>query len=267
MNQKKKNLKGFKINIIETPTQKGIDPNKINEPILIPLARLFREGNPPGTLYPIIIEHDKGHFYFGTICVTKDKKIIFFPGLRNPLIVDYQKNKSGILEHITCDERYSKSHVKCKDRNKEFSNLHIIKRDLYYYWFTIAINRLENLDQKNQGILTIKSLKSDSARRKREIIKSYKTGEVFFLNLKGTSLSDNNFLNFGFYFTDKMGLDFSDIQIFSSIAKPIQNNKIKCKALVLDPKNISKRLLIICSILEKKNKDIISDDQPRFFFL
>lgn len=267
MNQRNKEKKGFEIRVNETHTQKGIDPIKINEPILIPLARLFREGNPPGTLYPIIIEHDNGYFYFGTICIMKDKKIIFFPGLRSPLIVDYQKNKSGILEHITCDDRYSKSHVKCKDRNKKFSNLHIIKRDSYYYWFTIAINRLENLDQKNQGILTIKSPKSDSARRKREIIKSYKNGEVFILNLKGTSLSGNTFLNFDFYFTDKMGVDFSDILIFSSIAKPIKNNKIKCKVLVLDPKNISKRLLIICSILEKKNKDVISDQQPRFFFL
>lgn len=267
MNQRNKEKKGFEIRVNETHTQNGIDPNKIKEPILIPLARLFREGNPPGTLYPIIIEHDNGYFYFGTICIMKDKKIIFFPGLRSPLIVDYQNNKSGILEHITCDDRYSKSHVKCKDRNKKFSKLHIIKRDSYYYWFTIAINRLENLDQKNQGILTIKSPKSDSARRKREIIKSYRNGEVFFLNLKGTSLSGNNFLNFDFYFTDKMGVDFSDIQIFSSIAKPIKNNKIKCKVLVLDPKNISKRLLIICSILEKKNKDVISDQQPRFFFL
>ena len=196
MNQRNKEKKGFEIRVNETHTQNGIDPNKINEPILIPLARLFREGNPPGTLYPVIIEHDNGYFYFGTICIMKNKKIIFFPGLRSPLIVDYQKNKSGILEHITCDDRYSKSHVKCKDRNKKFSKLHIIKRDSYYYWFTIAINRLENLDQKNQGILTIKSPKSDSARRKREIIKSYKNGEVFILNLKGTSVSGNTFLNF-----------------------------------------------------------------------
>jgi len=267
MNQKKKKLKGFKIEIIETPAQEGIDPNKINEQILIPLARLFREGYPPGTLYPIIIEHDKGYFYFGTICVTKDKKIIFFPGLRNPLIVDYQKNKSGILEHITCDERYSKSHVKCKDRNEEFSNLHIIERDSYYYWFTIAINRLENLDQKNQGILTIKSPKTDSARRKREILKSYRSGEVFFLNLRGTIFSENDFLNFDFYFTDKIDDNFSDMQLFSSIAEPINNNKIISKALVLDPKTISKKLLIICSILGKKNGDVISDEQPRFFFM
>jgi len=267
MNQKKKDKKGFEISVIESPTQKGIDPNKINEPILIPLARLFREGNPPGTLYPIIIEHDKGYFYFGTICIMIDKKIIFFPGLRGPLIIDYQKNKSGILEHITCDERYSKSHVKCKDRNKKLSNLHIIKRDSYYYWFTIAINRLKNLDQKNQGILTIKSPKSDSARRKRELIKSYKNGEIFFLNLKGTSFSDNNFLNFDFYFTDKIGGNFSDIKLFSTIAKPVKENMIKSKVLVLDLKNISKRLLIICSILEKNTEDVISDYQPRFFFL
>lgn len=267
MNQKKKNIKGFKIEIIETPTQEGIDPNKINEPIIIPLARLFREGHPPGTLYPIIIEHDKGYFYFGTICIMEDRKIIFFPGLRNPLIVDYQKNISGILEHITCDERYSKSHVKCKDRNKKFSNLHIIKRDLYYYWFTIAINRLENLDQKNQGILTIRTPKSDSTRRKKEVSKSYKEGEVFFLSLRGIIFRDNNFLNFDFYFTDKINDDFSDIQLFSSIAEEIKNNKIKSNALIFEHKLISKRLLIICSILKKKNKDVISDKKPRFFFL
>ena len=123
------------------------------------------------------------------------------------------------------------------------------------------------MDQKNQGILTIKSPKTDSARRKREIIKSYKNGEVFFLNLRGTMFSENDFLNFDFYFTDKIGDNFSDIQLFSSIAKPINNNKINSKALVLDSKKISKILLIICSILEKKNGDVISDEQPRFFFM
>ena len=267
MNLKKKNQKGFKIEIIQTSTQKGIDPHVINEPILIPLARLFREGYPPGTFYPIIIEHDKGYFYFGTTCVTKDEKVIFFPGLRAPLIVDYEQKESGILEHITSDENYSKSHIKCKNRNKKFSNLHIIKRGSYYYWFTIAINRLENLDQKNQGIITIKLPKTDSARRKREILKSYKSGEVFFLNLRGTLFSENNFLNFDFYFTDKAGKDFSDIPLFSSIAKSTKNNKFTSKSLVLDSKNFSKRLLIICSILEKKNKDVVSDEQPRFLFL
>ena len=222
MKEKKKIAPGFEISVFKSFTKEGISPDLIYEPILIPLIRLFREGNPPGILYPIIIKKNKAYYYFGTMCVTKYKKIIFFPGLRTPIVIDEVKKISGTLEHVTTDENYSKTHIKFKDRTKKFSNLHIIKINSYYYWFTIAINSLENLDQNNQGEITVSVPNKDSKRRKNEILKAYKKSEAYFLDLSGISYSDKNFLNFDFYFTDKKKNDFSDINLFSTIAKPVK---------------------------------------------
>lgn len=267
MKEIKKNEVGFKISVSKSSTQDGIDPNILSEPILIPLARLLREGYPPGILNPVIIEYDQVFYYFGTICLTKEKNIIFFPGFRSPIIVDEVKSIKGVLEHITADENYSKSHVKCRDRSKKLSNLRIIKTDSYYYWFTLAINSLENLDQDKEGLIKISVPNKDSERRKNELINAYKNGDVYFFNLNGLTIDKSNFLNFDFYFTDKKGNDFSDIKLFSKIAKPKKNNKIITKTLIFTSKEINKRLLIICSILEPIGEDIISDNNAKFFFL
>lgn len=52
------------------------------------------------------------------------------------------------MDHITCNKNLTKSLAKFKDKSKKSSNLHIIEfyKD-YYHWFTIAFNKLDNLEK------------------------------------------------------------------------------------------------------------------------
>jgi len=258
----------LKVEIINPPTEKGIDPNLIKEPILIPLVRLMKEGKPPGDLFPILIKNDEGFCYFGTIALTKGNRILFFPGLKIPFVYDYNRNIGGTLEHITADETYSKSHVKCKDRDKKLTTLNITEKGPdYFYWFTLAFNNFEVFTQKNQGQITITVPKTDKARREREIVNAYNGGGIYFFELEDIIIKENEFLNFDFYFTKKARTDFSDIKLSSTIAKPIEQKRIICKVLIFNEKELSKNLLIVCYILEKKDKDTIPKDQAKFIFL
>lgn len=114
------------------------------------MKKLVEEGFPQEAFFVLTLKTDAELFYLGSICLSRDEKIIFFPGVKHNTI---EKEFTGTymgkqIDHLTLERNLKRWHVTLagKDYIKPNPRTRPIGDGLLY-WFSFNFKTLTSLPQ------------------------------------------------------------------------------------------------------------------------
>ena len=192
--------------------------NSIECALARPFYQLFSEGKPVGKVnYIFYLGDNPPSKILGSLCLTPEGRILFFPGVveRNvnwfqPKQGGQQSIKStGFVDHFTLEKDRKSWHFTILEANRKkvkelpsFKPL-LLSKDVLF-WFGLSIQNprfLETTPVILESVFSCPS--SDSVRRLNAYEDAIKKAVYHGVNLPSRDLKETQFIHFGFYLTLK----------------------------------------------------------------
>ena len=207
-------------------------------------------------------------YLLGTIVFTPGQRTLFFPGFRKLTIPHPNTKRIHEIHHITCEKSMKEGHLKFRNRNIQFPDFLTEEVSIYYFWFGLAIDKLQVLfsTPKHKELIKFPSkMKNDIDRRLNLIRGFYKKGIGF--DIGERKIEQNEFLNFEFFLTQNQNCnpsdflriplgshnaDFKDGEVYPSMFNIVKDNISGTSSIIrfsILPKNKNNSLNVIKSAL------------------
>lgn len=208
-----------------------------------PYIKLFATGKPTGKINYIFYRHTDGQcFNLGSLCHTKGKRILFFPGFQARDLL-WLVNKKGdykkfnlldfTIDHFTLEKDFKKLHLTLLKKDKRNEKTYPVSfrtfrlgEDLFF-WFGLSIQDpclLEPTPRKTT--ITFQIPPTDSKRRINNVINARQKSVFHIVELSQKhSFSKNEFIHFNFFICPE-GFDIPKKHVFLSLPskEPVVSN-------------------------------------------